>query len=234
MTCPSCGRELPAAFPGGTVTCACGRCVELARGAPVPASVAAAPYRASAGAPAAVERTSSCPYCGSAIGALVRICPRCDVRLEAVRCARCFWLHRPGAFACERCGEPMPLEPLLDATDAPCPRCATPLEIASQVADARTHECPRCGGIFVSRDALVDILERAAAGAPMPELAKPRVLASVEIRYLACPLCHVAMNRTSFAKSSGVVVDVCSAHGTWFDAGELTRAVAQVAARKAR
>ena len=34
------------------------------------------------------------------------------------------------------------------------------------------------------------------------------------------------MNRVNFGKVSGVIVDVCKLHGTWFDAGELTRVVA--------
>lgn len=34
------------------------------------------------------------------------------------------------------------------------------------------------------------------------------------------------MNRLNFGKVSGVIVDVCKPHGTWFDAGELTRVVA--------
>jgi len=29
------------------------------------------------------------------------------------------------------------------------------------------------------------------------------------------------MHRSNFRESSGIVVDVCSAHGLWFDAGEL-------------
>jgi Zn-finger nucleic acid-binding protein len=33
------------------------------------------------------------------------------------------------------------------------------------------------------------------------------------------------MNRVNFGKVSGVIVDVCRAHGTWFDGGELTRVV---------
>jgi Zn-finger nucleic acid-binding protein len=31
------------------------------------------------------------------------------------------------------------------------------------------------------------------------------------------------MNRTNFAKSSGVVLDVCKNHGVWLDRGELQR-----------
>lgn len=38
------------------------------------------------------------------------------------------------------------------------------------------------------------------------------------------------MNRVAFARASGIVVDVRGAHGTWFDAGELTRAVVFVVA----
>ena len=33
------------------------------------------------------------------------------------------------------------------------------------------------------------------------------------------------MNRVNFARCSGVVVDVCKAHGTWFDRDELRRIV---------
>ena len=33
------------------------------------------------------------------------------------------------------------------------------------------------------------------------------------------------MNRINFAKCSGVIVDVCKGHGTWFDKQELTRII---------
>jgi Zn-finger nucleic acid-binding protein len=36
-----------------------------------------------------------------------------------------------------------------------------------------------------------------------------------------CPTCGTSMNRKLFASGSGVVVDVCRSHGTFFDAGEL-------------
>jgi len=161
---------------------------------------------------------------------MVRICPHCDVRLENVRCQRCFSLQAPGTFACTRCNHSLELEPLLDATDAPCPRCQNPLEVTPG-EDRRTHECPRCGGLFVPRDALAEILSTAeiggavdAYGGTMPVAGHAAVLD--EVRYLACPLCHTSMNRVNFGKVSGVIVDVCKLHGTWFDAGELTRVVA--------
>jgi len=33
------------------------------------------------------------------------------------------------------------------------------------------------------------------------------------------------MNRMNFARCSGVIVDVCKGHGTWFDRDELSRIV---------
>jgi len=173
------------------------------------------------------ERETTCPYCSNTIRGLVRICPHCDVRLDNVRCARCFSLQPPGAFSCGRCGQAMELEPLLDATDAPCPRCRMPLEVASQMRESPTHECPRCGGIFVPRDALADILCRAELGGALAD-PPPRSLKSMleEVHYVPCPLCHHSMNRANFGKVSGVIVDVCHKHGTWFDAGELTSVIA--------
>jgi Zn-finger nucleic acid-binding protein len=57
----------------------------------------------------------------------------------------------------------------------------------------------------------------AAAGAALPPLEK--------ISYRPCPRCRKMMNRVNFAKYSGVVLDVCRAHGTFFDRDELHRVV---------
>lgn len=169
----------------------------------------------------------TCPYCAGLSSPMLRVCPHCDVRFDNSRCARCYTLQPPGSFACSRCGQALELEPLLDPTDAPCPRCSTPLEAALGAAwdDARLHECPRCGGIFVPRDELAEILCRAERSGPIAEARRTRVVALEQVKYLPCPLCHTPMNRVNFGKSSGVIVDVCGAHGTWFDGGELTRAV---------
>jgi hypothetical protein len=37
------------------------------------------------------------------------------------------------------------------------------------------------------------------------------------------------MNRVNFGPRSGVIVDVCGQHGSWFDAGELALALSFVA-----
>ena len=233
MTCSSCKRELPSGFPGATLTCSCGATTILPT-LPSPSvdqARSGGPYRGTV-AVGAAELETRCPYCGNGCPSLVRVCPHCDVRLENVRCARCYSLQAPGAFACLRCGHGLELEPLLDATDAPCPRCRTPLEAAAvgdqespAVLDPRTHECPRCGGIFVPRDALAEILCRAELQGSFAQVprATPRLS---PVTYVPCPLCHVPMNRTNFGRASGVIVDVCRKHGTWFDGGELTQVVA--------
>ncbi len=47
--------------------------------------------------------------------------------------------------------------------------------------------------------------------------------------YLKCPACRTVMNRKLFAAGSGVIVDVCRKHGTFFDAGELPAIIEFVA-----
>jgi len=116
---------------------------------------------------------------------------------------------------------------MLDATDAPCPRCSHPLEVAPGT-DTRVHECPRCGGMFVPRDVLAELLCTAELGGGLRESASRPGLDPV--RYVPCPQCHASMNRVNFGRVSGVIVDVCKMHGTWFDAGELTRVIAFAAA----
>lgn len=90
--------------------------------------------------------------------------------------------------------------------------------------------CVGCGGQLVTHALLRALLEqreilgRAAPSAEVPRanpLTKP-------VRYRACPVCTQMMNRKNFGGTSGVVLDVCSVHGSWFDAGELPRVLAFV------
>jgi Zn-finger nucleic acid-binding protein len=54
---------------------------------------------------------------------------------------------------------------------------------------------------------------------PTPAYAQQRSM------YIACPDCGQMMNRVNFARQSGIILDVCRAHGTWFDSSELERVV---------
>ena len=83
--------------------------------------------------------------------------------------------------------------------------------------------------MFVPRHALAEILARAELASAMEPSRTGRAAIAENVTYLPCPLCHASMNRVNFGKVSGVIVDVCRKHGTWFDGGELTRVVAFVA-----
>ncbi len=42
-----------------------------------------------------------------------------------------------------------------------------------------------------------------------------------EVVYRRCPTCLAHMARRNWGKASGVVIDQCPRHGSWFDHGEL-------------
>jgi Zn-finger nucleic acid-binding protein len=89
-------------------------------------------------------------------------------------------------------------------------------------------ECSRCEGIWVGVDALQQICaerEKQAAVLGMPAPPDGTVELEKQIRYIPCPVCHQLMNRLNFAHCSHVIVNVCKAHGTWFDKDELRRTV---------
>jgi Zn-finger nucleic acid-binding protein len=70
------------------------------------------------------------------------------------------------------------------------------------------------------------IVDRAQSRAEALLGALPRVEvnalpAAGQKMYLPCPVCHVVMNRRLFATGTGVIIDVCRTHGTFFEAGEL-------------
>lgn len=59
-----------------------------------------------------------------------------------------------------------------------------------------------------------------------PETASQPALAGGPVRYVPCPVCAQTMNRRNFGRISGILVDECPNHGTWFDAGELEQSMA--------
>ena len=85
------------------------------------------------------------------------------------------------------------------------------------------HDCGRCGGQFVEHDAMRDLVERHDRLDVVPRKRVAYTPVDTRVRYVACPMCGALMNRRNFGANSGVIVDVCAKHGTWFDAGELPR-----------
>ncbi len=241
MNCAACNAELEVkdVFPGGVIICPCGEKNTIPsppRRAP-PGSEG--PYRTVE--PVVVEaHMIQCPFCGAPCAPDARACPHCDVQLASVRCPHCFALHFTGSRFCARCGKELELEPLLDPADGPCPRCDKPLSVLqgapmdTGVLPLPIHECTACGGMFVPQAVLDAIVARETPGPSSPTHPRAVLPAPAShpvdiVRYVKCPCCGALMNRVNFGKRSGVIVDVCKAHGVWFDRGELTSAIEFVA-----
>lgn len=115
-----------------------------------------------------------------------------------------------------------------------CPRCDArpPLDELTR-AGIGLHACGVCGGNFVERAVLDGITRDAARGRALREAlyGEPAAVTADagRVRYLPCASCGELMARKSFGGTSGIIVDVCRAHGTWFDATELASVLAFVA-----
>jgi Zn-finger nucleic acid-binding protein len=155
-----------------------------------------------------------------------------------VRCPRCFAVAFQGARFCRKCGASLanPARALPEGaeSDRQCPRCANNGRksqlVANLVGDTLIDQCHDCGGIWIDQDAFDRLTsESASRQSALSALGvfPPPKLASVgkrpPVAYLRCPDCDQIMNRRNFARRSGVIIDVCRAHGIWFDHEELTR-----------
>lgn len=173
-------------------------------------------------------QTFNCPMCGAPAREDASKCQHCGARLATVACPSCFAMMFAGAKHCSRCGAPAVRTELEGAAERNCPRCRTGMNLV-QVGNTAMRECPRCDGLWIDaaafeklcaeREQQAAVLGTAkAAPAPRPGKVEP-------IRYVPCPECGKLMHRVNFARCSGVVVDVCKAHGTWFDRDELMHIV---------
>ncbi len=104
--------------------------------------------------------------------------------------------------------------------------------IARLVGDTLLDECPNCHGCWLDKagvDRLVrerrQVSTQAVLGMGGPARSENLPLNPPGRMYVKCPECETIMNRTNFAKRSGILIDTCRGHGTWFDADELTRIV---------
>lgn|GEM_PF-2080815 len=91
--------------------------------------------------------------------------------------------------------------------------------------------CTKCAGVWVDRETLQSLLEDAARSAPSGAkgVVRRKTMAPGQatrgVVYRRCPECGHSMLRKNFGSISGIVVDVCAKHGTFFDYGELPEVV---------
>lgn len=167
-----------------------------------------------------------CPSCGANAREGDRACSHCGSLLATRRCVTCFALSPRDAEKCVRCGALLPAE-ALNAVPGTCPDCKAGF-VARQAGVAGFSECPRCGGLFLTRASFDAVVKDAAMRASARALdVVPAGKAAPEhgFHYRPCPVCRKFMNRSNFGGGSGVIVDVCGPHGAFLDRGELTRIV---------
>ncbi len=165
-----------------------------------------------------------CPNCGAVADPAAGRCPYCQARLATVSCPQCFAQMFDGAAYCPHCGAKRARTEASD-TEAPCPGCRTPLR-AVTVGNTPLLECPQCDGLWVDTE-LFDRLcaDRDAQAAVLHRFTQRTAAPERTIRYRPCARCGKIMNRINFGRMSGTVVDVCRAHGTFLDPGELHQIV---------
>jgi Zn-finger nucleic acid-binding protein len=174
--------------------------------------------------------TLNCPMCGAAAASDATMCGHCGARLATVECPSCFAMIFAGSKFCQHCGAKVERIEAGDAKPKSCPRCRVALG-AVDLGTSHIHECAKCEGLWVDVEtfnAICTDREKQAAvlgGAtpnPQPAVLEPGLDG---IHYVPCPECAMLMNRVNFAGCSGVIVDACKGHGTWFDKDELRQIV---------
>lgn len=132
-----------------------------------------------------------------------------------------------GSRFCSHCGEKAKSIEVLSEDAGNCPRCKRPLE-SLQIEATQMRECMRCGGIWTDAGTFESICadkEQQSAVLSFIHAQTFESQADAPISYVPCPECKQLMNRSNFARSSGVIIDLCKQHGVWFDADELPRII---------
>lgn len=167
-----------------------------------------------------------CPSCGAAVAADLAAgsvpCAYCKAVLHPLRCPWCLAWAFSESPDCAACGS----TPV--ANDEPpgdCPECRVPL-VRREHRKVLLCGCAQRGGAWfdpLSLSKLCGVLAEDASlldgpSAPPVKTAAP---SKRKVSYRPCPACAELMNRVNFSGASGIVVDACRLHGTWFDPEEL-------------
>lgn len=135
-----------------------------------------------------------------------------------------------GSRHCPHCGAAAAEAKAAELSVLKCPRCAVDMSSVT-IGAAPMRECTHCEGLWLDAPVFQLICahrEQQSAVLGEGSLAAAHQTANTSeerVRYVPCPHCAQLMNRINFASCSGVVVDVCKGHGTWFDRDELRQIV---------
>jgi Zn-finger nucleic acid-binding protein len=176
--------------------------------------------------PPMTAQTLHCVSCGAAVSSESPVCDHCGARLATISCPTCFGMMFQGTKFCPHCGTSA-VQWHKGEEEMACPACGVPM-LRGTLGPNTLHECEKCFGIWLDTatfERLCREAEKQAAALPAVSLGQAYVTDLGPVRYRRCPVCGQLMNRVNFAHRSGVVVDVCPNHGTWFDRNELQRII---------
>ena len=98
-----------------------------------------------------------------------------------------------------------------------------------EIGPTAVRECEQCLGLWLDVPSFEKLCADREQQSVVLGTASPAPTHAVretsKVHYVPCPECSQLMNRINFARCSGVIVDVCKGHGTWFDRDELSRIV---------
>ncbi|MBK8258079.1 MAG: zf-TFIIB domain-containing protein [Polyangiaceae bacterium] len=166
--------------------------------------------------------TLKCPHCGA---------PLPPESLEqTVTCAFCGVVSAPSQVAAGPTSPPTSVSTKaavavateqLQSKNTYCPRCGLPM-YEGRANDIAMLGCGRCGGIWLTNDSaqrVVQTFDQAVVA--LADQAAQRAAFNVDPGPpVACPVCQKILVRTK-SRESGIWIDVCGEHGTWFDRYEL-------------
>ncbi|MCC7307582.1 MAG: zf-TFIIB domain-containing protein [Acidobacteria bacterium] len=168
----------------------------------------------------------NCPNCGGTAATGRPKCDFCGSRLRTVACPSCLGMMFLGSKFCSHCGNSAQPAQLLDTKDTgDCPRCKVQLQLL-KIDEVLIRECERCGGFWSNTQTFEDLCASKEQQSSVLGFIGSYVHSDMEpakISYVPCPDCKELMNRSNFARSSGVIIDRCKQHGVWFDAAELPK-----------
>lgn len=109
------------------------------------------------------------------------------------------------------------------ALPALCPRCRKPLFVGT-ASGVVVQACGTCGGVWLDAASARRVAEALPADAlNLAENAAGFAKGAADLDAPApCPVCAKLMQRSRVALAN-LEIDVCPAHGTWYDKSELQR-----------
>jgi Zn-finger nucleic acid-binding protein len=174
------------------------------------------------------RRVMACPSCGAALppdaAGRAATCPFCGVTTEPALPPPAPVVQQVIREVVYVQGAPGTLHPeqQVTSTSRECPRCRAPM-FETSVHGVALDGCGTCGGIWLDNAGtravmqhadpqLLDLADRAEKHATATPDRAPADL--------PCAQCKQPMQRIAVGETT-LVLDVCVAHGTWFDAHEL-------------